>query len=73
MNDVRKNALTVAGVIGYLAFLILVGLNGLAWYAVPEQWLFAVLLSSSSLLGVDFGLDVFWSQGPTEPKKPNGD
>lgn len=73
MDDIRQNTLTVAGVVGYMAFLALLGLNGLEWYAIDERWLFVVLLTSSSLLGVDFGLDVFGRSGSHRPKKPNGD
>lgn len=69
MTDFRQNVLTIAGVIGYVGFLVLVGLSGHEAFVIPDQWLFAILLSSSSLLGVDFGLDVF-GRGTNRPKKP---
>lgn len=57
-DRIRTTTLTLLGALGYLAFLALVALKALG-EPVSWQLLGVVLLTSSGLLGVDFGLDVF--------------
>lgn len=57
-DQFRTNALTVLGAAGYLVFLILVLLD-VTGYSVEWKLIVMVLLTSSSLLSIDFGLDIF--------------
>lgn len=53
----RQTTLTVLGAVGYLAFLIAAGAKS-AGYPVTWELIGVILLTSSAMLGVDFGLDV---------------
>lgn len=53
----RQTTLTVLGAIGYLAFLIAAGAKS-AGYPVTWEVIGVILLTSSAMLGVDFGLDI---------------
>jgi hypothetical protein len=53
----RQTTLTVLGAIGYVAFLGAAAAKTLG-YPVTWEIIGVILLTSSALLGVDFGLDV---------------
>lgn len=53
----RQNTLTVLGAIGYVAFLGAAAAKT-AGYPVTWELIGVILLTSSAMLGVDFGLDV---------------
>lgn len=58
----RETTLTVLGAIGYIAFLLAAAAKT-AGYPVTWELIGVILLTSSAMLGVDFGLDVLpaWS------------
>lgn len=58
----RQTTLTVLGALGYIAFLIAAAAKT-AGYPVTWQLIGVILLTSSAMLGVDFGLDIIpaWS------------
>lgn len=53
----RQTTLTVLGAIGYLAFLAAAAAKS-AGYPVTWELIGVILLTSSAMLGVDFGLDI---------------
>lgn len=53
----RQTTLTVLGAIGYLAFLAAAAAKT-AGYPVTWELIGVILLTSSAMLGVDFGLDI---------------
>lgn len=57
-GDFRSNVLTICGAIGYVVFLA-AGLLKILGEPVSLQLLLLFLFTSSALLGVDFGRDVF--------------
>lgn len=58
MSDkLRQTTLTVLGAVGYLAFLAAAAGKSMG-YPVTWELIGVILLTSSAMLGVDFGLDV---------------
>lgn len=53
----RQTTLTVLGAIGYLAFLLAAAGKSMG-YPVTWELIGVILLTSSAMLGVDFGLDI---------------
>lgn len=64
MTTLRTTTLMILGAIGYLAFLAAAAAK-IMGFDVPWELLGLILLTSSGLLGVDFGFDVF-------PSMPSG-
>lgn len=59
VDDFRRRVLTILGAIGYMVALLMMLVDILPAYEVGLQSIFIVLATSSALLGVDFGIDVF--------------
>lgn len=58
MSDkLRQTTLTVLGAIGYIAFLLAAAGKSMG-YPVTWELIGVILLTSSAMLGVDFGLDI---------------
>lgn len=64
-SQFRSNVLTICGALGYLAF-IAAGFLRITGYPVSWHFIGLLLLTSSVLMGVDFGQDVFAIQITTQ-------
>ena len=73
MADFRTTTLTLAGAFGYIVGTLMAAANGLPFYNVPGQWILIVFVTSSTLLSVDFGIEVFGQKVSFRPKKGNGE
>ncbi len=71
----RQRTLTILGSVGYLTALALMIVDIMPEVSVPLRTIFIVLLTSSALLGVDYGIDVFdlLSHETNRPHKPDSD
>lgn len=70
MPEFRTTVLTLAGLIGYLAFLAALAAKVLGY---PVSWELAgvILLTSQALFNVDLGLDVFGFFGRSNTTQTN--
>lgn len=57
-SQFRSNVLTICGALGYLAFIAATFMK-ITGFPVSWHLIGLLLLTSSALLGVDFGRDVF--------------
>lgn len=74
-QEFRQRTLTLLGAVGYLVALALMVVDIMPEFSVPLRTIFIVLLTSSALLGVDYGIDVFnlLSHETDRPHKPDSD
>lgn len=73
-NEFRTKTLTIMGAFGYLVAVLLLAADTLPTVSVSLQSIFIILGTSSALLGVDFGIDIFGTgqREQTRPTKPSG-
>lgn len=74
-TDFRARVLTLLGAVGYLVALLMMLINILPTYTVPTESILLTLATSSALLGIDYGIDIFKilpaRQTAERPEKPS--